>query len=53
MTSIWKQSDDDKKWHLLSAMGFAEETELHKLVAKSPEILPLAGQPRSSRPAAW
>ncbi len=44
MSSIWVSEDGG--WKLLAKTGFPDEAELHSLVEKAPEILPLAGSPR-------
>ena len=44
MSSIWVSEGDG--WRLLTRAGFPLEAELHALVEKAPEILPLAGSPR-------
>jgi hypothetical protein len=43
MTAIW--ADADAGWALLSPAGFPNEASLHKIVATSPELLPLSGSP--------
>ena len=44
MAGIWQR--DDSGWRLLAPTGFSEERTLHDLVEETPEILPLAGDPR-------
>src|SRR5260370_6420910 len=44
MTAIWQ--NDGRGWHVLMPMGFPNEAALHDLVAQSPHLLPLAGNPR-------
>src|SRR5215207_2558964 len=44
MTAIWK--NDGTGWHLLAPTGFADERTLHNLVEETPQIRPLAGDPR-------
>ncbi|MGH3516268.1 MAG: hypothetical protein ACRDQ7_02380 [Haloechinothrix sp.] len=43
MTGIWSESDG--RWRALSPVGFAQEEELHDLIERSPDMLPLAGSP--------
>jgi len=43
MSAIWHQVGD--RWKLLDPVGFPDESTLHRLVEKSPEILPLSGKP--------
>jgi hypothetical protein len=44
MTAIWQ--DDGTGWRLLAPTGFPDEQTLHDLVEETPQILPLAGDPR-------
>lgn len=44
MTAIWQ--DDGTGWRLLAPTGFQNEQTLHDLVEETPQILPLAGDPR-------
>src|SRR4051812_34532352 len=44
MSAIWQQVGD--RWKLLDRVGFPDEATLHRLVEKSPEILPLSGKPQ-------
>jgi hypothetical protein len=44
MTAIWQ--DDGTGWRLLAPTGFPDEQTLHNLVEETPQILPLAGDPR-------
>jgi hypothetical protein len=44
MTAIWK--NDGTGWQLEAPTGFPDEATLHKLVEETPQILPLAGNPR-------
>ena len=44
MTAIWQ--NDGTGWHLLAPTGFPDERTLHDLVEETPQILPLAGDPR-------
>lgn len=47
MTAIWQSVPDGKHpWKLISASPFLKERELHKLVAETPAMLPLSGQPQ-------
>lgn len=42
--AVWKSDGDG--WELLEPSGFPTERELHELVERAPQILPLAGSPR-------
>ena len=44
MTAIWQ--NDGTGWRLLAPTGFPDEQTLHDLVEETPQILPLAGDPR-------
>ena len=44
MTAIWQ--DDGTGWRLLAPTGFPDEQTLHDLVEETPQIMPLAGDPR-------
>jgi hypothetical protein len=44
LAGIWHK--DDSGWRLLAPTGFPEERTLHDLVEETPQILPLAGDPR-------
>lgn len=44
MTAIWQ--NDGAGWRLLAPTGFPDEQTLHDLVAETPQILPLAGNPK-------
>ena len=44
MTAIWQ--NDGTGWRLLAPTGFPDEQTLHDLVEETPQILPLAGNPR-------
>jgi hypothetical protein len=44
MTAIWQ--NDGTGWRLLAPTGFPIEQTLHDLVEETPQILPLAGDPR-------
>ena len=44
MTAIWQ--NDGTGWRLLAPTGFPDERTLHDLVEETPQILPLAGDPR-------
>jgi hypothetical protein len=44
VTGIW--SEQDGKWRVLTPIGFEQEQELHDLVARTPDMLPLAGSAR-------
>jgi hypothetical protein len=44
VTAIWER--DEKGWLLLSPSGFLGEAELHDLVEKDPQLLPLSGGPQ-------
>src|SRR5918997_823028 len=44
MTAIWQ--DDGTGWRLLAPTGFPDEQTLHDLVEETPQILPLAGDPK-------
>ena len=44
MTAIWQ--DDGTGWSLLAPTDFPDEQTLHDLVEETPQILPLAGDPR-------
>ena len=44
MTAIWG-SGSDGHWHALRAAAYQAEAELHDLVEKAPQMLPLAGSP--------
>ncbi len=44
MTAIWQ--NDGTGWRLLVPTGFPDERTLHDLVAQTPQILPLTGDPR-------
>jgi hypothetical protein len=44
MTAIWQ--NDGTGWRLLAPTGFPNEQTLHDLVEETPQILPLAGDPR-------
>jgi hypothetical protein len=44
MTAIWQ--NDGTGWRLLAPTGFPIEQTLHDLVEDTPQILPLAGNPR-------
>jgi len=43
MCAIWRQQDDE--WQELPPAGFPSEGKLHDLVAASPNLLPLSGEP--------
>ena len=43
MTAIWRQTEDG--YERLRPAGFPNEAELHTLVSRTPELLPLAGSP--------
>jgi hypothetical protein len=43
VTAIWTELGDG--WSLLSPTGFPNEASLHDVVASSPELLPLSGNP--------
>lgn len=43
MTTIWRQTHDG--YEQLRPAGFPNEAELHTLVSRTPELLPLAGSP--------
>jgi hypothetical protein len=47
MTAIWG-SGPDGQWHALRSAAYQAEAELHDLVEKAPQMLPLAGSPRLS-----
>jgi hypothetical protein len=44
MTAIWH--NDGTGWRLLAPTGFPDEQTLHDLVEETPQILPLAGDPK-------
>jgi hypothetical protein len=44
MTAIWQ--NDGTGWRLSAPVGFPDEQTLHDLVEETPQILPLAGNPR-------
>lgn len=44
MTGIWAETDNG--WRPLPPAGFRQEKELHDLIERSPDMLPLAGAPR-------
>jgi hypothetical protein len=44
MTAIWQ--NDGTGWRLSPPVGFPDEQTLHDLVEETPQILPLAGNPR-------
>src|SRR5215216_7741637 len=44
MAAIWQS--DGTGWRLLAPTGFPDEQTLHDLVEETPQILPLAGDPR-------
>ena len=44
MTGIWSETPEG--WRPLAPVGFSLEKELHDLIERSPELLPLAGSPR-------
>jgi len=44
MSAIW-QLTESGGWKLLDRTGFQDELALHRLVERSPEILPLSGKP--------
>ena len=44
MTAIWR--DDGTGCRLLAPTGFRNEQTLHDLAEETPQILPLAGDPR-------
>jgi hypothetical protein len=44
MTAIWHNDGTD--WRLLAPTGFPDEQTLHDLVEETPQILPLAGDPK-------
>jgi hypothetical protein len=44
MTAIWQ--NDGTGWSLSTPIGFPDEQTLHDLVEATPQILPLAGDPR-------
>jgi hypothetical protein len=44
VTAIWSEGTDG--WELLKPAGFPDERTLQELVAKAPDLLPLAGSPR-------
>jgi len=44
MTAIWQ--NDGPGWRLSAPIGFPDEQTLHDLVEETPQILPLAGDPR-------
>jgi adenosyl cobinamide kinase/adenosyl cobinamide phosphate guanylyltransferase len=44
MTAIWQ--NDGTGWRLSAPIGFPDEQTLHELVEVTPQILPLAGNPR-------
>lgn len=44
MALIWKE--DPSGWSLLAPRDFPDEATLHDLIEKTPQILPLAGDPR-------
>ncbi|MEX1046183.1 MAG: hypothetical protein WD757_06865 [Actinomycetota bacterium] len=47
MPAIWaNDSSDENAWQLVSPAGFPNEAQLHDLVEKSPQLLPLAGEPQ-------
>lgn len=43
MTAIW--TNDGEKWRLTQPEGFPDEATLHRLIAETPSMLPLAGAP--------
>lgn len=44
MTSIWG-ADPGGQWRTLEPVAYLAEKELHDLVEKAPQLLPLAGSP--------
>ena len=44
MTGIWTNRGEG--WELGSPQAFPQETTLHSLIEKNPQLLPLAGSPR-------
>jgi hypothetical protein len=44
MTAIWQ--NDGTGWRLSAPVGFPDEQTLHDLVEETPQILPLAGDPK-------
>ena len=45
MTAIWG-SGADGQWRALEPTAYQAEAELHDLVEKAPQMLPLAGSPQ-------
>ena len=43
MTGIW--TNDSERWKLVQPEGFPDEATLHRLIAETPNMLPLAGSP--------
>lgn len=43
MTAIWQEQGNS--WSMLAPTGFPDEVNLHDIVVRSPELLPLSGQP--------
>lgn len=44
MAAIWQ--NDGTRWKPLSPTTFPDKATLHDLIENSPQLLPLAGQPR-------
>lgn len=44
MATIW--TEDANGWQLLEPSGFPSEARLHEIIARAPQVLPLAGSPR-------
>src|ERR1700683_96807 len=45
MTAVWG-SGPDGQWHTLAPATYQAEAQLHDLVERTPQMLPLAGSPR-------
>ena len=43
MAAIWTEGKDG--WELLQPAGFPNEAQLHELIARAPQVLPLSGSP--------
>ena len=44
MTGIWSETEGG--WRPLAPVGFSQESDLHDLIQRNPDMLPLAGSPR-------